>query len=184
MAERATPRHLMSVEEYLAFERTSPVKHENVGGHLYAMVRVSRRHSRIAGNIFALVREAARGTACRVHQSAKQVPVPDGQFSYPDVVVSCGDEPQDPYLEDEPCLIVEILSPHTALTDRREKLIAYPKLPSLQAYLIVEQEGTIIERHFRDERARWLSQHIDERGVPAPCPPSAELLFADIYEGV
>ena len=105
MAERAIARQLMSVEDLLAFERTSSVKHELVGGHLYAMVGVSCRHSRIAGNIFAVLREAARVTACRVHQNDMQVPVPDGQLYYPDVVVSCRDEPQDPYLEDEPCLI-------------------------------------------------------------------------------
>jgi len=90
IAERA----LMSVEEYLAFERTSPVKHEYVGGHLYAIVGVSRRHSRIAGNIFATLREEARGTSCRVHQNDMYVPVPDGPYSYPDVVVACGDEPR------------------------------------------------------------------------------------------
>lgn len=183
MAEQAVSRQLMSVEDYRAFERASPVKHEYVGGHLYAMVGVSRRHSRIAGNIFAVLREAARGTACRVHQSDMQVPVPDGPYYYPDVVVSCGDEPQDPYLEDEPCLIVEVLSPHTALTDRREKLIAYRKLASLQAYLIVEQEGTSIERHFRDESGRWLSELIDEGDIVVPCPLGTELMVADVYDG-
>lgn len=51
MAEKVTPRGLMSVEEYLEFEKDSPVKHEYVGGHVYAMTEVSRRHSRISLNI-------------------------------------------------------------------------------------------------------------------------------------
>ena len=40
-----------------------------------------------------------------------------------------------------PCLIVEVLSESTARIDRREKLLAYQSLPSLQAYLLVEQEA-------------------------------------------
>ncbi len=184
MAKRATPRQFMSIEEYLAFERTSPIKHEYVGGHLYAMVGVSRRHSRIAGNIFVSLREAARGISCRIHQCDIQVPVPDGPYYYPDVVVSRGDEPEDPYFEDEPCLVVEVLPPHTALTDRREKLVAYRKLLSLQTYLIVEQEGMLVERHFRGQDGRWQSQLIDDGGILVPCPPGTEHSLAEIYEGL
>ncbi|MBA2276924.1 MAG: Uma2 family endonuclease [Chloroflexia bacterium] len=183
MAKRATPRQFMSIEEYLAFERASLIKHEYVGGHLYAMVGVSP-HSRIAGNIFVSLREAARSSSCRVHQSDMQVPVPDGPYYYPDVVVSRIDEPEDPYLEDEPCLIVEVLSPHTALTDRREKLIAYRKLPSLQTYLIVEQEGMLVERRFRDQDGRWHSEFINDGGVLVPCPPGTQFSLAEIYEGL
>ena len=95
-----------------------------------------------------------------------------------------GTNPQDPYLEDDPCLIVEVLSPHTALTDRREKLIAYRKLPSLHTYLIVEQDGKTIERHYRDQGRRWLSELIDEGGVLVPCPSRTDLTLADIYEGL
>jgi len=95
---------------------------------------------------------------------------------------------QDPYLEDEPCIIVEVLSPHTALTDRREKLIAYRivyrKLLSLHTHLIVDQDGKTIERHYRDQGSRWLSEVIDEGGVLVPCPSRTDLTLADIYEGL
>ncbi|MGB3681411.1 MAG: Uma2 family endonuclease [Rubrobacteraceae bacterium] len=183
MAEPATGG-LLSVEEYLEFERNSPVKHEYVGGRVYAMAGVSRRHSRISGNIFAVLREAARGGPCRVHQSDMQVRVPDGLFYYPDVVVACGPEPEDPYLEDDPCLVVEVLSPTTASTDRREKLLSYRKLPSLRTYLIVEQEETLVERHFRDENDRWQTDVLEEGRFPVNCPPGAALTVAEIYEGL
>jgi Uma2 family endonuclease len=184
MVERATPHGFMSVEEYLEFERNSPVKHEYVGGRVYAMVGVSRRHSRIAGNVFRRLADAAEGGPCRVHISDMKVPVPDGPFYYPDVVVACGREPEDPYLEDEPCLIVEVLSPNTASTDRREKLLAYRKIPSLRAYLIVEGDEAMIERHFRDEGGRWQTELVGEGSVPVPCPPGAGLSLAEVYEGL
>ena len=70
------------------------------------------------------------------------------------------------------------------MTDRREKLIAYRKLPSMVSYLIVEQEMKVVERHYQDQGGRWLSELIDEGGIFVPCPPSFELFLADIYEGV
>jgi len=70
------------------------------------------------------------------------------------------------------------------MTDRREKLIAYRKLPSMVSYLIVEQEMRVVERHYQDQGGRWLSELIDEGGILVTCPPSIELFLADIYEGV
>lgn len=173
----------MSVEEYLEFERSSQVKHEYVGGHPYAMVGVSRRHSRISLNIARKLANAAEGSPCRVHQSDMQVPVPEGPYYYPDVVVACGPEPEDPYIEDEPCLIVEVLSPNTETIDRREKLLAYRSMPSLMAYLIVEQERAMVEQHFRDEHGSWQAEVVDDGRIPVPCPPEAELSLAAVYEG-
>src|SRR5918995_1199538 len=55
-------------------------------------------------------------------------------------MVACGEEPEDPYIEDEPCLVVEVPSPSSQNTDRREKLMFYRQIPSVEAYLIVHQE--------------------------------------------
>jgi Uma2 family endonuclease len=184
MAERATTQRLMSVEEYLEFERNSPVKHEYVGGHVYAMVGVSRRHSRIAGNIFRRLADAAEGGPCRVHQSDMKVPTPGGAFYYPDVVVACGEEPEDEYYEDAPCLIAEVLSESTEAKDRREKLIAYRNLDSLVAYLIVAQDEAAVERHYRDAHGEWHAEVIVEGEIPIPCPPGAKLTLGDVYEGL
>ncbi len=184
MAESAKTRQFLSVEEYLEFEKDSSIKHEYVGGKVYAMTGVSRRHSRISGNIFRKLADAAEGGPCRVHQSDMKVPTPDALFYYPDVVVACSPEPEDPYIEDAPCLIVEVISPSTESTDRREKLIAYRKSPSLRAYLIVEQDEARVERHFLDGNDRWRSELVEEGAVPIPCPPNAELSLADIYAGL
>lgn len=183
MAEPATLPRLVSLEEYLEFENNSEFKHEYVGGHLYAMTGVTRRHSRISGNILVTLRAVASGGPCRVHQSDMKVPTPDGPVYYPDVVVACGEEPEDPYLEDEPCLIVEVLSPSTALTDRREKLLSYRRISSLQAYLIVEQDEPMIERHFRDKSGAWQAEIFGEGTIEVPCPLGAQLSLSGIYEG-
>jgi Uma2 family endonuclease len=183
MAERAKPHGLMSVEEYLRLERDSPVRHEYVGGVLYAMTGASRRHNRIAGNIYRKLADAAGGGPCRTYISDMKVLTPDSLAYYPDVMVACAEEPEDEYLEVEPCLIVEVTSPSSESTDRREKLVAYMKIPSLKTYLVVEQERRHVERYFRDEGGEWHKADLVEEGtIPVPCPPDTELTLAEIYE--
>ena len=154
MVERAATQGSMSVEDYLEMEKTATVRHEYVAGEVYAMVGVSRRHSRIAGNIFRMLAVVAAGGPCRVHQSDMKLQV-DDVFYYPDVMVACDKEPDDPYYEDDPCLVVEVVSPSTESTDRREKLAAYKSVPGLRACLIVDQDRMRVERHFRDEAGAW-----------------------------
>lgn len=51
MAQSAGYHRQLTVEEYLAFEETSDIRHEYVGGELYAMSGATRRHNTIALNI-------------------------------------------------------------------------------------------------------------------------------------
>lgn len=176
----------LTVEEYLELEKTSSVKHEFVGGEVHAMTGASGRHNRISGNIFAVLWNAARGGPCRVFQSDMKVRTADDAFYYPDVLVACDDPPEDPYyVEPDPCLVVEVVSPSTEATDRREKLAAYKRMPDLKAYLIVSQERKWIERHFRDESGEWRRADLTEEGsFPVPCPPGAALSLTEVYEGL
>ena len=65
----------------------------------------------------------------------------DDTFYYPDVMVVREPlESENPTFQREPCLLVEVTSPSTETTDRREKLAAYKAIPTLKAYLIVSQE--------------------------------------------
>lgn len=176
----------MSIEEYLESERDSDVRHEYVGGVVYAMTGGSGRHNRIGGKIYRRLAEGAEGTPCRVYMSDMKVSIPNGQFYYPDVMVVCGREPEHPYyFVEDPCLIVEVISPNTESTDRREKLEAYKTIPTVMEYLIVSQGEDKVERHFRDEDdVWWRAELAGETSFPVSCPPGVELLLGDIYEGL
>ena len=151
MAERVTPHHPLTIEEYLKLEESATVRHEYVGGEIFAMVGATKRHNRIIGNIYGRLWGAARGGPCRVYSESVKLRVADDVIYYPDVMVACGPEGDDPLIEDDPCLVVEVVSPSTETTDRREKLAAYKRMPGLRAYLIVSQDRMWIERHFRAE---------------------------------
>lgn len=185
MAEPKMPHGSLTVEEYLKLEETASVKHEYVAGEIHAMTGASRRHNRIAGNLYRRLADAAEGGPCRVFVSDMKLRADEDLFYYPDVMVACEPEPDDPYTENEPCLVVEVASPSTETTDRREKLAAYKKIPSLRAYLIVAQDRTWIERHWRSEDGVWRRADLvdEESAIPVPCPET-EITLAQIYEGL
>jgi Uma2 family endonuclease len=81
-------------------------------------------------------------------------------------------------------MVVEVVSPSTECTDRREKLAAYKRIPGLTAYLIVGQDSMRVERHFRGEEGVWpRADLVDEGRFSVPCP-EMPLTLAEIYEGL
>ncbi len=80
-------------EEYLAFEREAGEKHEFIDGEIIAMAGASRRHNLISGNIFAALHSGLRGKNCESYINDMRVLMRKNRYSYPDVVVACG-EPQ------------------------------------------------------------------------------------------
>ena len=78
-------------------------------------------------------------------------------FYYPDLLLSCAPDDRQPYFRSRPCLIVEVLSDSTERIDRREKLLAYQTLPSLQEYVLVAQNARRVEvyRRTNDWKAEY-----------------------------
>jgi Uma2 family endonuclease len=184
MMNAATPSPLLSVDEYLALERESSVRHEYVGGEIYAHAGASERHNIIALNVAASLRVAARGTPCHVFMSDMNLRVAEDVLYYPDVMVVCDETDADPYVKHRPCVVVEVLSPSTEKIDLREKLLAYRRLDSLRAYIMVHQDRRRVLSHLRDENGAWWPRDVAGDGnVSFPCPESV-LTLDDIYEGV
>lgn len=182
---------LMSVSEYLESEQKSAVRREYVGGQVYAMAGASQRHSRIGGNIFGHFLQLARDKNCRVHHESMKFYVDDpgkddfGQaFYYPDVMVVCEKAMADDYYETEPCILVEVLSLSTASVDLREKYLEYTRVPSLRAYLIVDQNTLFVRHWWRDDEGRWQQQDLTGDGnISLPCL-NGEISLPQIYRGV
>lgn len=175
----------MSIEDFLAFEREAEERHEFVGGSIHAMTGASLRHNRITGNIYRKLAERAAGSPCRVYIENAKLRILDDAIYYPDVMVVCGPESGDDYFETEPCLIVEVASPSTEKTDRREKFALYRNIPSLRSYFIVEQNRRAVEHFARDDDGFWKSgAHFEEGTFTLPCPPGTKLSLQEIYEGL
>ena len=131
-------------------EEASPVKHEFVAGEVYAMSGVTLRHNLITLNIVRGLHGPARARRCSVLATDVKLRVMD-RIYYPDVIVACGKAAEVELIIDEPSLMVEVTSPSTRVVDRREKLDAYLRIPSLRQYLIVDQRRWR-PHHLRDTR--------------------------------
>lgn len=153
---KVVPR--LSVSEYLAGERDADVRHEYVDGQVYAMAGASDRHNRIAGNIFSRLNSHLDGDECEPFISDMKIKVDDALYYYPDVVVTCDPPGGDAYFRTQPRLIVEVTSPTTERVDRTEKLHAYKSIESLQEYVLVSQDATLIEIHRRAPEGEWTRE--------------------------
>jgi len=180
--------NLISVEDYLAGELNSPIKHEYVGGFVYAMAGARVVHNDIAGNVFGSLYTRLRGKRCRPYTSDMKVRVlmKSGhlRFYYPDVSVICRSNPAHDAFQDEPAAIFEVLSKETRRIDEGEKLEAYLTIPSLQVYALVEQESATVVVYRRAEEG-FVREVYD--GMEAVIPLSeieTELPLAEIYDRV
>ena len=138
-----------TVEEYLAFEKTSPIRHEYVSGQLYAMAGGTKNHNRIALDLAGVLNHKLKSSGCEAFVADVKVYVHPEVYYYPDVVVTCEelteDQEEDDYIAGNPALLVEVLSKTTQRTDRFEKMREYQFLPSLREYLIIEQTHYQVE---------------------------------------
>ncbi len=181
MSAVSAPKYFTSEQEYLDGERHSELRHEYIDGQVYAMTGASRAHGLIVNALAYAMTPAARRKGCQLFTSDMKLRLEIGGktcFYYPDLLLSCDPQDREPYFSRSPCLIVEVLSESTARIDRREKLLAYQTLPSLQAYLLVEQEARRVELYRRAND--WRVEYHDEGEVWLDCLELA-LPLADVY---
>jgi Uma2 family endonuclease len=175
----------VAYEDYLRIEEETGLRHEYVGGWLYAMVGASRRHNRITGNIYAALLAPADNAGCAVYQTDVKLQTAVGSTYYPDLLVTCDPDDADPLVVTRPCLIVEVLSPSTSRIDTQEKQTAYRQVPSVLAYVIIDQDQRLVVRHWRASAdiQDWNTELNTTGLIPLPCPDIA-LSFDTIYAGL
>ena len=142
----------ISVEDYLAGELVSEIKHEYVGGFVHAMAGAGNAHNVIATNTLIALGYQLREKACQAFNSDTKVRIQTQTqwcFYYPDAMVVC--EPNSPSdsFQDNPIVVVEVLSPSTRRIDMGEKKDAYLTLNSLKVYLRVEQDMPAVTAYRR-----------------------------------
>jgi Uma2 family endonuclease len=176
----------LNPEEYLEGEKHSDIRHEYVGGIVHAMAGGSLAHNRICGNIFAFLHGQLRGGRCNVYMADAKVRLFLAQqhlFYYPDVMVACDPRDTDSYFCNYPNLIIEVLSESTEDIDRREKLLNYIQIETLETYLLLSQdraEGTLFRR-----QNDWRPELIDSSAKSIPITSlSLEIPLNEIYSGI
>jgi Uma2 family endonuclease len=179
------PHQRLSIQEYLALERDSEMRHEYLDGEMFAMSGATYEHNVVTGNIFGLLWTQLRGKACRALQETMRVRTPTNFVAYPDVVALCGERKFDDSKLDtllNPALIVEVLSPSTEAYDRGTKLPRYKYIPSLSDCLLVAQDRVHVE-HYQRQGNIWRLMELDEPTQAIELPSiGCRLTLAEVYE--
>ena len=136
----------MSVEDYLAWEDTQDQRYEYAGGMVYAMAGGTIDHASISANVLGSLYGQFRGKTCRALGSDLKVRIEyptHTRFYYPDVTVICEMGPGRARYHDKPVVVVEVASESTRRVDELEKKDAYLSIPSLCAYIQMEQDEAV-----------------------------------------
>lgn len=152
----------ISVEDYLAGEEISPIRHEYLHGEVYAMAGVSQNHSRINGNLFAKLSGHLAEGGCEVYSENIKVNPSFKVYYYPDLVVTCEGDFANKYVSAEPVILVEVISRSTERIDRLEKLPAYKSIPSVQEIIFVDQERISVEIHRLQVTGDWITEYFED----------------------
>jgi Uma2 family endonuclease len=187
MTAESASLHLVSEEEYLAGEQSSPVKHEYLAGAVYAMAGARNVHNRIATNALVSLGGMLLGRRCQPFNSDTKVRVNfqgHVRFYYPDVQIVCDPNPPNDTFQDHPVVILEVISEETRRTDEQEKRDAYLSIPSLRVYLLIEQ-SRYLATVWRRTAGEWIREVVTGYDAVVPLPEiEAELSMREVFAGV
>jgi Uma2 family endonuclease len=180
-------KRFWTVDEYLAYEQETHTRYEFLNGEIFAMAGGSDNHSTISLNVGSELRTKLRGSSCRAFNSDMKVKINDSTFVYPDATVVCGEAKFSDSKRSmliNPTLVVEVLSETTANYDKGQKYDYYRSLPSVQAYLMLEQDRAHAMLYTRDKTGWHLEEY---SGLEAIVPLEAvgcNLAMSEAYLNV
>jgi Uma2 family endonuclease len=149
----------LTVEEYIQHEIETGQKYEYHDGDIYALAGGSLEHALLIGNIYSELRNGLRTkkSDCKpITSEAKLYIRNQNKYVYPDSMVICGEVDRAEENKDAVCnpiLIVEVLSESTSEYDRGDKFYFYRQIPTLQEYVLIEQNRYVVEVYSKKEKS-------------------------------
>lgn len=180
----AVAEKLYTVEEYFAFCEKNEGRFEYVNGEIIEMSGESVAANQIAGNIHRYMGNLLEDQPFIFVQNAVKLQVRGGKaFRIPDFFIFYETGNQKKYAT-EPIFIVEVLSESSYNTDRVTKLAEYTQIPTLEYYLIIEQEECLVEV-FNREGKRWYVDFYSDLNETIELPAlNVKLPMSVIYKKI
>ncbi len=173
---------VLTVDEFLLMRPTTH-KAELVEGRVYNMTGAAAAHNTITTNAVIALGSASRQLGCDLFANDMAVKVGPTTVYYPDVIVACDSEGDSDLVRSKPCLIIEVLSPSTAGTDKREKRVAYQRIASMRDYLLVDPSSHRVDHHHRVDAETW-SWAVRTSGDFCPQTCLGDLAIEDLFIGL
>ena len=143
----------------VAYQEENAIITETINGQEVLMSpRPATRHSRISGNIYGMFWQFLKKKRCEAFFE-HEVHLDDKNKFVPDVLIVC--DPQKikaNWIDGAPDLVVEVLSPSTAIYDKGAKKDAYERA-GVREYWIVDPASKSIEVYYLQD-GRLVLDHI------------------------
>jgi Uma2 family endonuclease len=176
----------MTLAEFLRWEDGTDTRYELLAGQPVAMAPPAVAHGILAVRLGVRIDAALRSRPPCFAQSEAGIVRPDRADTcyIADLAVSYTSPERGQQLLQDPVLIVEILSPATALYDRQTKVADYRRIPSVEEILLIDSASVFAEA-LRCDGERWITEIV--RGRDAPLSLASIGLTAamsELYEGI
>jgi Uma2 family endonuclease len=182
-------KKILTVEEYLRFEKESQQKHEFFEGEIFAMAGASQNRNEIFSNLFCELGIQLKGKSCKPYGSDLRIHIPQNTlYTYPDLSIICKEftssTQDETFTAIEPTILIEILSESTQNYDRGAKFKLYRDIPSLKEYILVDSESINIETFRLNQSHHWeLEEYKAENEVLSIPTLEMSIPLKNIYEG-
>jgi Uma2 family endonuclease len=176
-------RKPMMLAEFLEWEAHQPLRYEFDGVGPVAMTGGTAGHADIQANLAAALRMRLRGRPCRFYGSDLKFQVAEGHIRYPDGMVVCSPVDRTATVVYDPVVVFEVLSPGTTRSDRIVKAREYQSTPSVQRYVMLEQDGVGATVYVRSGET-WTHEILVAGSLLALPEIGVELPLAELYEGL
>lgn len=173
-------------EQFFAWVSGKEERYELVDGEVVMMAGAGRRHDRIVVNLTTAIHSQIRGGPPQTFTGDIYVATSSSTRRMPDLGVDCGNPDGDALMADKPALVVEVLSPTTAVFDVTVKLAEYQSLPSLNYILFVDTDSPNVHLYSRDDGGPWKDDVV-LKGLEALvdlAKLNARLELQEIYSGL
>jgi len=176
-------RKPMSLAEFLAWEKRQPTRYEFDGVGPVAMTGGTLAHARIQRNLAYVLTGRLRGGRGEFIGSDLKIKTSEDHIRYPDGIVICGRGDNASTIAPNPIVIFEVLSPSTAAEDRIVEAREYQATPSVQRYVMLEQDRVAATAYARVGDA-WTHDILVEESVLDLPEIGVALPLADLFAGI
>ena len=178
-------RTLMTVEEFIDWAMLQPRgRYELHRGRIVAMSPERVLHIDVKLTAAMALTRAVRASRRPLHALGDGATVKiDAHTSYePDALVYSGDKlPKDTIIIPSPVVVVEVLSPSTAKTDKETKTADYFTVPSIQHYLLLDPEDRGV-LHLWRTKAGGIARKLRRSGTIKLAPPGVTVTVKELFD--
>ncbi|MDB6137938.1 MAG: hypothetical protein JWO94_1010 [Verrucomicrobiaceae bacterium] len=179
---------LYTLDEYVALEVATGIKHEYDQGRVTAMAGGTPQHAMMAANVIGSLRDDLKGKPCKPVGSDLKLGIGD-RFFYADVAVLCPPVKRAPELPDaiiNPRVVFEVLSDSTEAYDRGEKFALYRQNEELIEYILISPTRVYAEHYTRAGTGSetWNLAFLGPESILHLTSIDCEVSLASLYEGM